>query len=400
MKFKLYYPSIFLILIFHATFITFPYWNYYDYFKYLILFIVALFLLFNYKVIFNKRYKKVNLILLLYLCSVIISSYINKDNELSRNVFLSSIVYGVRIFETFFLFEYFSLNKREKNLIDVLYNLLFIYIILSDGLMLIKPTLHIEKGMYYLVGNKFTISYLHLQWIVLYLQKNRNSIFLGTKKGIILFLHFSLSLIICSYIECSTGIIGVILLLLLLIVSRRKEYVLKKPSSILLVLSISSSVLLIFSGLLKNKIVAFFIQDILKEDLTLTGRTVIYDNISNVLQGHLTFGYGLGSSFDILMEKIGAPNTQNGILECIVEQGMISTILLIMLIYIIFKKINVSPPRLNMIFIPYIYAVLSSVEITIDTSFIIWLALLLVCSYDKGNYTKGCKNSFNLVRIY
>lgn len=383
MKLKLYYPSIFLVLIFHATFITFPYWNYYYYFKYLILFIVALFLLFNYKVIFNKKYKEANCILLLYIGSVIISSYINRNNAISRNVFLSSIVYGVTIFETFFLFEYFSLNKREKNLINVLYNLLFIYIILSDVLMLIKPTLHIEKGMYYLVGNKFTISYLHLQWIVLYLQKNKDKTFLRTRRGISLLFHFFITLIMCIYVDCSTGIIGLFTLLLLFFVSRKNEYILRKPSSILTVLAISSSILLIFRGLLKSRVASFVIEDILNADLTLTGRTPIYDNIGKVLQGHMLFGYGIGSSFDVVMKSIGAPNTQNGILECVLEQGTISTVLLLMLIYVIFKEIKMSSSRLSILFIIYVYAILSSVEITIDTSFITFLALLLACGFVK-----------------
>ncbi|MDJ8944481.1 hypothetical protein PTN97_10545 [Clostridium perfringens] len=391
MKIRLYYPSLFVVLLFHASFITLPYWNDYYHFKYVVLFIVSIFLAFNYNVIFNKKYKTVNLILFMYLFMVLLSSYINKNNELSRDSFLSAIVLVAMILEVFLLFEYFSIKGKVDKLICTLYYLVLFYLILTDIIMIIKPTLYIEKGMYYLIGNKFTVSYLHLQCIILYLQKNKNNFNLRQK--ILLFIHCLITLLVCIYVECSTGIMGFFIMLLYIIIGRKHGTILKNPKNILLTILISSSILILFSGILNNKFIAFFIENILHEDITLTGRMTIYSKLAVVFSDHICFGYGVGSSFDIIMKTIGAPNTQNGVLECILEQGIISVSLLMVLIYVIFKKIQKSSEKVVVVTILYIYAVLSSIEITLDISFIIWLAIALVCSnekmYLKTNFKKN-----------
>lgn len=392
MKIKLYLPSLLVILLFQASFITLPYWNNYYHFKYLVLMVVGVFLALNYNVIFNKQYQKVNLVMFIYLFMVLVSSFLNRNNELSRNPFLSALVMAVVIIEIFLLFEYFSLKGQISRLIKNLYYLVLCYLMLTDIIMIVKPTLYIEKGMYYLIGNKFTVSYLHLQWIVLYLQKNNSKYQHKIKQKLILFLHFIISFIICLYVECSTGIMGLFIMILFYMIEKRYKNILKNPKTIFLTIFTSSSFLFVFSGILKNKFVCFFIEEILHEDITLTGRTVIYQNLSEVFSNHVLFGYGVGSSFDIIMKMIGAPNTQNGFLECVLEQGIISVALLMMLVYIIFTKIQQTSIRMRTVLVLYVYAILSSIEITIDISFIIWLAIALVCSAEKPKPQKYLQN--------
>lgn len=395
MKIKFYFPSFFLILLFHASFVTFPYWEDYNKLKYLIVLVVGIFLVFNIKTFLNKKYMTINIVLLLYLAVTLFSSFINRHNVHERNVFLVAILYSLVLIEVFMLFEYFSINNRTAKLISILYYLTLFYVILTDFLLIIKPHLYIEKGMYYLIGNKFAVSYLHLQLIVLYIQKvkliNKNTF----NRSIIVMLYSLLTLIICFKVDCSTGIIGLVVLLSVVIFSGLNKTIFKKPQTILITLLVFCSILLVFPMILKTKFISHIIVDFLGEDLTLSFRMIIYDKVPKLLSKVFMFGTGLGSSFEVMTKYMHAPNTQNGMLECILEQGVIATFLLLVLIFFVFKHIEKSKGNISAISMIYVYAVLASVEITLNQSFIIWLAIAMVCSDAKIFENKN--NRFKLV---
>lgn len=395
MKIKLYFPTIFLILLFHASFITFPYLGNYNLLKYLIVLVVGIFLAFSFKTFLNKRYRTINIMLLLYLAVTVISSFVNRHNVHERNVFLVAILYSLVLIEVFFMFEYFSIKNKTVDLISVLYYLTLFYVILTDCLLIAKPNLYIEKDMYYLIGNKFAVAYLHLQLIVLYLQKfkfiNKSTV----NQNIIITIFFVITLFICFKIECSTGIIGLFALLILLLLNKSNKNILKKPQTLLIVLFVSCSILLIFPMILKNSFVSHVIVDILGEDLTLSFRMMIYKKAPKLLLANFVFGTGLGSSFEVVMKYMHAPNTQNGLMECILEQGIVGTVLLLILIYFVFKYIDKSKYSVPAIAMIYVFSVLASVEITIDQTFIIWLAIAMVCSDSEIEENK--KRKFKLV---
>ena len=116
------------------------------------------------------------------------------------------------------------------------------------------------------------------------------------------------------------------------------------------------------------------------KQLTLTGRTAIYENIPLVLRNHILFGYGYGSDYEVWKNFMGMPNSQNGVIECIVEQGIISTGLLIVLIALVMKKsnhffeVNIGVRVLSSIVI--MYTLLASIEITISLKYILFVFLL------------------------
>ncbi|HII4441206.1 TPA: O-antigen ligase family protein [Clostridium perfringens] len=379
MKIKINYSNFFLVLLFHATFISLPYWNNYDNYKYIILLIVGVFLLFKVNIFFNRKYKNVNIILTMYLFMVIISSFINRTNLYSRNVFLVSIIFAISILEVFLLFEYFFIIGKRQTLFKTLFYLILIYVAVTDIIMILFPALHIEKGMNYFVGNKFTVAYLHLQMIILYLEKCSFKKKMSLLDKLLFVLLCFVTLSVCIYTKCSTGIVGLFLLLIFYYIEKNNISLLRSTKTIFIVLFISSSILLLFSGILKIGFIRYFIENILHKDITLTGRLIIYNNINSIFSGHILLGYGLGSSFDIIMSTIHAPNTQNGILEVILEQGIISFILLMFLIYVVFRKIRKSKNCNYSLIMVYIYTVFSSIEITIGKSFLIWIALSLLC---------------------
>lgn len=384
LTFKIYLPSILLILLFHISFISLPYWSGYYTFKYAVIVIIGCFLIFKLKIILNKRFFKINIILLFYVFLVLLSSYINKQYISSRDTFLAAVIFSAIILEIFFLFEYFTIKSKTNKLINILYYLTLFYVAITDMVLIIKPNLYIEKGMYYLIGNKFVVAYLHLQLIALYLQKGKlNNCIVRKNKLNIIFLCI-LTLFISLKIECSTGIVGLLIMILLISSRKINQKILKKPLLVIFILIVATLFLFLFSSILDNKLVSYFIVDVLQEDITLTGRMTIYQKINEVLSDHLWLGYGYGSSFEIMMNFMRAPNTQNGLLECILEQGIGATILFISLIYLVFKNTKNSKENIPSVIMIYIYILLSSVEITLGISFLTWIAIVLVT----GKYNK------------
>ncbi len=392
MKLKIYKPVIFLILLFHVIFINFPYIDGYGVIQYLLLLVVGVFLLTRFKVFKRNPFKKINSCMFLYLALVLLSGYMNRGLNIERQVLMTAILFSVKVVEVFFMFELFAINGKQKQLISTLFILTAFYCVISDIVLLVKPTLHIQEGMYYLIGNKFELSYLHLQMIVLYLQMKKNMRIGIISRKIsenIAFISLSiLSLFICLQIDCSTGVMGIVLLIIFYYLNIDKKKIFGKPIIFLVVLLISCGVLLLFSNIITFEPVRYLVEDVLHKDITLTGRMQIYSSLDTIFNGHLLFGYGLGSSFEVVMHIIGAPNTQNGLLEIILEQGIFSLALLMILIYKVFKYESKSIESNYLVLMIYLYAVFASIEITLSLSFITWLALFLVSKYQKGEYVR------------
>lgn len=392
MNIKIYKPVIFFIMLFHASFINLPYINGYGLYKYTGLLIVGCFLLIQYRTFEVHEYKKINKWLLLYLVMVLISSYINRNSVQERKVFLVAIIFVVTVLEVYYLFEYFIILNRTQELINTLFYLLLFYCLLTDLVMMLFPTLYIEKENYYLIGNKFEVSYLHLQLLIMYLQRKKNNrirMKVG-KSDLIFWLMVTISFWVSINVQCTTGTIGVILLVFFYYCMAQKEKTFKKPVVFLLILFVSVSVLMLFSGIVQFEPIRYLVEDVFHRDITLTGRLIIYDIIGKVFSGHLLFGYGMGSSFEIVMKMISAPNTQNGVLEIILQQGIISLILWGILIWKVFQHIYRKRGINYALIILYIYIIFASVEITLDISFLVWLALALV--FEKNTEDKQlCK---------
>lgn len=202
------------------------------------------------------------------------------------------------------------------------------------------------------------------------------------KSDLIFWIMVAISFWATINVQCTTGTVGVILLVFFYYCMAQKEKTFKKPVVFLLILLVSVSVLMLFSGIVQFEPIRYLVEDVFHRDITLTGRLIIYEQISKVFSGHLLFGYGMGSSFEIVMKMISAPNTQNGVLEIILQQGIISLILWGMLVWKVFQYLYRKREINYALIMLYIYIIFASIEITLDISFLIWLALALVFEID------------------
>ena len=206
--------------------------------------------------------------------------------------------------------------------------------------------------------------------------------------------------IIISYlINTMTGVISIVILGIILLFF--KDKLLYNSMFFVLILVGSCLVIICADTILKWNPVQNFIVNILNRDLTLTGRMTIYASIPNLIQGHLLFGYGYNTAYEVWTSyNQFMPNAQNGLINCIFEQGLIATTIIIILIKTIISKSHKSK-ILQKIYKPiiallYVYAILATIEITIDVVFIGWVVLFytIILLPDKAIKKYKYKNDY------
>lgn len=383
MKFEIKLSTIIAFLLYHAIFVNLKYINGYGTLKYIGLVIVILFLLCKVKIFIKKKYFKTNLILLAFSLTIIISAIYNKDVYGNRS-FLIGVFHAIAIMSTFLFFEYLSSINKVKSGINIFYKLSLFYVIITDFIIFFMPKMFLKFHDYF-IGNKFDVSYLHILLLILFYQRNQDKI----KKSKAIKLKFCLILLLSIFIsiniECTTALIGCLLIIILIIISNIKfiKKCLMSNKIMLMALLVSDTILLFTTSILSNKYVSYFIVNVLNEDVTLTGRTRIYTDLAKVLNEHMTLGYGYGNSYFVLMEKIYAPNAQNGLLESVVNYGIIGTIFMCILMYISMKEVSSKTTFYPIIILIYVYIFLSSVEITLGIIILPLFAILNVSEKER-----------------
>lgn len=364
MKIKI--SSIMAILLYHIIFINLYYVEKYSLITQAFALILFFYLALKMKFFINSRYLKVNILFFSFISIMLISSIVNVNAQ--RGIFQA-----VKLLEVFLFFEYIKQIDNEKNTIRIFTILTFIYIIINDLLMFLSPNLFYLNNSNYLLGNKFQVSYIHILLPILYMYYNTLTNKKDVSNMVVSIITLLFAMFISAYTECTTGLVGTILFSVFYLCMHKKN---KKVNAkaIIIVLLISCSILLIFSNIVKLKPVEYIIVNVLHEDVTLTGRTVIYENVFNVIKDRWFLGYGYGNSYDVMSEKLNFPNTQNALLEYWLTTGIVGMILLVILTYKILKNYNKNVNSL--IVYLFVFCILGSIEITIGTVFLAVLAIV------------------------
>ena len=382
--------NIMAFIIYHIIFVTFSYVDNYNVIV-LALEILMLFLLcLKIKVIINKKFAKINILLIAFIFIIFIGAI------RSGSTFMRGIIFGIKVLEIFIFCEYAYQKNKIDSVIKTFFYLTLFYVIITDILLISVPSLFMRYNNYF-VGNKFYVSYLHILLFTFYMclpKKNK-------RFTIILYAY---SIIISIIVNCNTALIGVILIALLYLLKDRVNLV--NPALIIIVILVSSSILFMFRGILNYKPIQFFIVEILNEDLTLTGRLEIYDNDLEIISKKLFLGYGYGNSHDVMYDAIKAPNTQNGLLECVLNFGILGTFILLLIIYNVFKNYDKNKNKIPLIIYIYAFSILGMVEVTINITYIAVIALInnrfiKEKGEDRGNienkeYNKKCENGYSI----
>ena len=139
----------------------------------------------------------------------------------------------------------------------------------------------------------------------------------------------------------------------------------------LIILGISDVIFVFFNTIiLSQPIVQYFITDILGESLDLHGRLQMYTTVIPVFLKQPLWGYGCNNYYPVLYSLVKAPNAQNGILNCMIQFGIIGTIILVIVLFLMLKKSENVKECYPLYALIIMMTIISSVEITIDIYFI------------------------------
>lgn len=329
-----------------------------------------------------KHNKQICCAILLYGGIIFFSTIINQN---SVNRYVSSFMYGFHIF-IIFLTIYVFLKKRTFNeLITIMYRFFATYIVVTDILMIFISYDFSGSGTMYFVGNKFTVTFLHLLFLVLYHLKTKlyNNDF---KHRSITLLIWMLSLIITFRVTCTTGVLMVIFYGFGVLLPNKIKQIMS--NNWIVVGSILFINFLIFGSynLLSNQFVSGFISGVLGKSSTWLGRLRIYSVIFELISNKLWLGYGFYSN--IVQEMVGFGNAQNGVLKILIDSGIIGLISYLYLLFL-YTKTN----KDNCLFIwpltSFVYcSILASIPEISLTIIELFMVLTLIYCYKKLEVVK------------
>lgn len=393
------YLKILCLLLFHTTFV------YLDdgsgigrVIQAICLGILMLMLFIKHKLKLLPQYKKINTFVIAYCIALVLISFVTKDlnmealdrlnlgavkTELRLSSYTLGIMMSLSIFTGFVLVEYLTSINKAHLLFDVFFKTLLFYLVISDVQFFFNG--ESANGEYF-VGNKFTLSYTHILCYIIYERISQERKTNVTLRWALLILSFIISILT----ECTTSLLGMLLVVILLSPKFKFQKLVYKTKTYFLILFSGVLFMFFYSYILDIPLVQDIIVNVLHEDLTLTGRTGIYDMMSTFMFASPIWGFGIGNSHWVLAYLFGIANAQNGIVNLYIEEGLIGVILYLCLFLSLFNytKKNV-PAQYSFPILSYIlvFFFLGLVEITIDNKLLIIMSFLLAFNHSKQNST-------------
>ena len=176
----------------------------------------------------------------------------------------------------------------------------------------------------YLIGDKFLLAYMNMLCFALLYWR------FPSVQSLILF--GTISLFVCSVIECSTGVTGTIIMIVVIALSYPVRVVpagcffLPATTVVLAVVAVA------FTGLLTWGPFGHFITNFLGESSDLTGRTMIYPVLMSLFLKKPLFGYLTGNGANqAVTAACGAADAQEGLFHILLTNGLMDVVLFLIM---------------------------------------------------------------------
>lgn len=375
--------SIISILLYATTFINIRYILEYNLFRDVCIFIVAIYLALNIKKICRKCDKVVLGGLLLFVALLVFSFYQNIDIAYAHRNGL--IIFSISLIELYLCLSINTSAYKAQNLIEVFCRLQIIFLTINDILIIVAPGLRLKYGEIYLLGDKFTVAYQHLILIGLLLTREsirKRKIILSTKIKVLVLT--GLMIYISFLTNSATALVLMPLFLFFLILRTKGHNFIYSRNGYISLLVLSTLFVFFYGAVLSITPVQMLITQVLGKSATLTARTKIYALIPTLLKGKLLWGYGYGTSYNVMISTYQFPNTQNGIMEWVWQGGIFAAIVLLICIWLLLKNIkskNLQFESYRFLYaVACVFAVISSIEIVINLQYLTMIVLIYYLS--------------------
>lgn len=344
---------------------------------------------------FAKNNKVISVVIFIYGLSSVIPTLLN---GMPINTLVASCFVGLQVFDIYSTFDKF-LNKNAYNkLVKTIFFTFLILLVINDVLMLALNYNFNSSATNYFIGNKFVLTYAHcwliaLGFIVYDIYNHRFSA--KVCNLIVLTIICFVSILCILKVECSTGIVAIILMLGLIVIPGKLKQIVMYPHILLAGTGIINFLIFGSYRIFENKYVLDFITNTIGETSTLNGRTQIWNIIFYYIIKKPIFGYGYYNS--IILDTLGYGNAQNGVLKILLDTGILGLLSFGFLIYFSLK--NESKTQISSIFSVYAFFVAmlaaSLVEISLNHMVVI-ASLALIYNFEKEK-CKSHTKKFDLV---
>ncbi len=300
--------------------------------------------------------------------------YLNGYVDLSN--YADAIFYAICLCALALLISACANRGRIAAVINVFFWMTVVYCIISTAFILEVGTAN-GQLLYYFAGNKFSTSYYFIMLACLTYAKleARGS---SRKVTIMTTVAFGLlALLVATHLYCSTAAVMAVLVVVLAFMPRMIQRVLMKPSAVVGAMLLTGIVLPFLTQVLQIPIVHHVVVDILGENLSLTGRDLIYGSLNAVIGESPVFGYGYGNA--AVAMHVGYGNAQNSVMETVVNYGLVG---LCAILYMAWVSAKGRKPSWAWGAYALLYAMIlgSVVEITYNYFFFIALMVIDVSS--------------------
>ncbi len=343
-----------------------------------ILIVLAAYMIYTAPKMLNKKTIAAFLLLLMFALITFVSAVYNRYTVPTTNPVSLVRTDFLYLICTYIILLYIAINDKFTEFITILmYYVAFICIAIDFFILTGKSFGGTSGGLIYLIGTKFTVSYTHMVLLVTYLVYIRAT---AKEFNRMLFGFISLvSIMITILVDCNTGTIGLLILLFLLFLQTQNRLFFYGKISYIITLFAGVIFITSYTIILSMPIVKIFISDVLKRDITLTGRTDIYGRLFYVILLKPLLGYGYGNNGRISYMFFQYANTQNGLMEWIIQIGILGVIpMIVFFVYVIslVGKTDVKKKVYPVFALIITYNCLATVEITISLTYIFFIIFL------------------------
>ena len=293
---------------------------------------------------YNKNILNIKLILLVMLYSFIILFSAVINNNITIGMIYTNFVYiGFIIYINYCMKDF----KNFINALNILFTLLIIYnLILAIFSQSSYMYIGYQGSQKVFVGtfeSRNGISMVMIPAIAFILIRSEY-IYEKVRNKDILLCFMVLIIILLS--KSSTGfIVGSLLVIYVLLLKKIKIKI--NINKLMSIYTIIYTQVVIFR--IQETVFRGFIENTLQKNVTLTGRTLIWDFIMKIIPNSLIFGYGRN---DIIAQNAiirDVTEAHNGLLEILLCTGIIGLFVFILILLNVFKALNKSNSKISYI---------------------------------------------------
>lgn len=341
----------------------------------------------------NKFY--IIAVLAVFCVLLVVSMFANWHTEYGDSPFRATFRLLLYLVEVFLLMIVIAETGRGQTALLFLFWFLLAVTVIND-LFMFTGIVSFKVGRYesYLVGTKFSVSYLHTNLLAMWVLNRRLDPERKPLRWWVVALAAVFVALVAIRVNCMTGVLGSILLVVLFRMmdgsKKNKRPVIRFTSPWVLLAALVLSVAAAFAAeaILQIPVVRYIVEDVLDRSANLTGRTNIYEMYFTNLEGHWLTGYGYGNGNEVSVSLFGYENVQNGMLQWVLQVGVPAAIAMVALMMVVFRLANRCLPEKRARFMPlvalvYMYIILGTIETTYNMAFIFWFALIFMIANER-----------------